>query len=245
MADDKKNDKLDAFTRRLSTAKKGDTATFMAATVVLLRDTAEGMEALMLRKNSKIAFGGMWVFPGGRIDDDDGGADDEIETRARIAAVREAQEECALELDPESMSWISHWTPPAIGNRRFITWFYMAPAPDGKVVIDDGEIIESLWLQPTQALEKQAAGEIELAPPTHITLHYLSAFNTVEAARVGMVTAGPRYYATHIGQLEGDLVAMWQGDAGYDDHDASIEGLRHRLRMKTGGWEFEDSGAAA
>ena len=39
-----------------------------AATVVLLRDGADGIETLMLRKNSKIAFAGMWVFPGGRID---------------------------------------------------------------------------------------------------------------------------------------------------------------------------------
>ena len=42
-----------------------------AATVVLLRDGAQGMETLMLRKNSKIAFAGMWVFPGGRIDVED------------------------------------------------------------------------------------------------------------------------------------------------------------------------------
>ena len=39
-----------------------------AATVVLVRDGDGGVEALMLRKNSKITFGGMWVFPGGKID---------------------------------------------------------------------------------------------------------------------------------------------------------------------------------
>ena len=44
-----------------------------AATVILLRDIdGDGKpEVLMLRKNSKIAFGGMWVFPGGRIDPED------------------------------------------------------------------------------------------------------------------------------------------------------------------------------
>ena len=42
-----------------------------AATVVLLRDGSDGLETLMLRKNSKIAFGGMWVFPGGRVDPGD------------------------------------------------------------------------------------------------------------------------------------------------------------------------------
>ena len=39
-----------------------------AATVVLLRDGAGGLETLLLRRNSRIAFGGMWVFPGGRVD---------------------------------------------------------------------------------------------------------------------------------------------------------------------------------
>ncbi|HUT78969.1 MAG TPA: hypothetical protein VM285_14825, partial [Polyangia bacterium] len=42
-----------------------------AATVITVRDGPDGIEALMLRKNSKIAFGGMWVFPGGRVDAED------------------------------------------------------------------------------------------------------------------------------------------------------------------------------
>ena len=50
-----------------------------AATVVLVRDGAgdDGMgdhgclEVLMLHRVSKVAFGGMWVFPGGKVDDDD------------------------------------------------------------------------------------------------------------------------------------------------------------------------------
>ena len=92
-----------------------------AATVVLLRDTEHGVETLMLRKNSKIAFGGMWVFPGGKIDATDGAQGDSMEARARVAAAREAMEETALEVDHEQMVWFSHWTPPAMGNRRFAT----------------------------------------------------------------------------------------------------------------------------
>ena len=42
-----------------------------AATVVLLRDADDGPQVLMLRKNARIDFGGMWVFPGGRIDPED------------------------------------------------------------------------------------------------------------------------------------------------------------------------------
>ena len=47
---------------------EGVSATIPAATVVLLRDGSEGVEVLMLRKNSKITFGGMWVFPGGKVE---------------------------------------------------------------------------------------------------------------------------------------------------------------------------------
>jgi 8-oxo-dGTP pyrophosphatase MutT (NUDIX family) len=40
-----------------------------AATLVLLRETEGRLEALMMRRNAGVAFmGGMWVFPGGRLD---------------------------------------------------------------------------------------------------------------------------------------------------------------------------------
>jgi len=43
-----------------------------AATVILVRDATEGFEILMLRRTSAAAFaGGMYVFPGGRVDGDD------------------------------------------------------------------------------------------------------------------------------------------------------------------------------
>src|SRR5688572_12432384 len=76
-----------------------------ASTVVLLRDAAEGFEVLLLRRNTAVEFaGGMWVFPGGRIDPEDypsGGpptgdeASDELFAAARNACVRESHEEAA------------------------------------------------------------------------------------------------------------------------------------------------------
>ena len=67
-----------------------------ASTVVLLRDTEGGLETLMLKRNKALMFaGGLWVFPGGAIDqaDIDAGQGDP-DAAARIAAAREAQEEC-------------------------------------------------------------------------------------------------------------------------------------------------------
>jgi 8-oxo-dGTP pyrophosphatase MutT (NUDIX family) len=239
-------DKIDAFSKRLSTITgDGKTQTVFAATVLLLRDGESGMETLMLRKNSKIAFGGMWVFPGGRIDDDDGAENAPMEDRARHAAAREAMEEVELKVAAEDMAWFSHWTPPELGNRRFITWFFAAPAPEGVVTIDDGEIKESQWLSPADALVKHRAGDIEIVPPTYVTLHYLSAYTSVEEAMVALEQVEPRHYATHIGASGDDLVAMWEGDAGYESGEADTQGARHRLRMASGGWVLEDSGAVA
>ena len=90
----------------------------------------------MLRRDSKLAFaGGMWVFPGGRVDPEDfpAGADrddpDALFAAARTAAVREAKEEADLDVDAEGLVWFADWTPPAGEVRRFATWFFVAGAP--------------------------------------------------------------------------------------------------------------------
>ncbi|MDX1645682.1 MAG: hypothetical protein R3304_00955 [Longimicrobiales bacterium] len=45
-----------------------------AATIVLLRDAARGMEVLLMRRNRRAGFvPGAWVFPGGRVDGTDAG----------------------------------------------------------------------------------------------------------------------------------------------------------------------------
>ena len=230
-------------TARMSGGKGDATLIVPAATVILLRDAqqGEGVETLMLRKNSKIAFGGMWVFPGGRVDDEDAPGEDMVQ-RARTAAVREAEEEAALNLDPSDLVWFSHWTPPAVEIRRFSTWFFAAPAPSGDVTIDDGEITDSQWIRPVDALEQQRGGDIELVPPTFVTLHYLSAYESVPSALAGLSVPEPRHYVTKITGSDEGMVVMWEGDAGYEVGDASVEGARHRLTVTKQGFRFDDSG---
>jgi 8-oxo-dGTP pyrophosphatase MutT (NUDIX family) len=44
-----------------------------AATVLLLRDCAQGVEVYLQRRRPRLGFaGGMWAFPGGRVDEADG-----------------------------------------------------------------------------------------------------------------------------------------------------------------------------
>jgi 8-oxo-dGTP pyrophosphatase MutT (NUDIX family) len=209
-----------------------------AATVVLLRDHEDGLETLMLRKNSKIAFGGMWVFPGGRVDAADRVGDDEIAS-ARRAAVRESIEEAGLAVDEGGLVPFSHWTPPPVTPKRYLTWFFLARAPAHEVSIDGGEIHEHAWMRPSEALERRDAGEIEVAPPTFVTLHELSRSSNVAHALEAARTREPEHFTTAISRVDGGAVALWHGDAGYAVREPSLPGARHRLWMLRDGWRYE------
>lgn len=220
-----------------------------AATTVLLRDADDGLEVLMVRRNSKLEFaGGMWVFPGGRIDPEDypGGrvdADDPevVLAAARQAAVREAAEETGLVVEPSTLVWFSHWTPPAVTPKRFATWFFVAPAPTeiAGLRIDGGEIHDHGWLEPSQCLRRRNAGEIEMAPPTWITLEHLARYRSVDQAVGDLGSRPPEHFATRFAAVDGGIVAMYHGDAGYDDDDPHRPGGRHRLWMLADGWRYE------
>lgn len=220
---------------------RSGSAPVAAATVLLLRDGEDGLETLMLRRNSKIAFGGMWVFPGGRVDEADraGLADDDDLAHARVAAVREAQEETGLIVKPDEMVPFSHWTPPPVTPRRFLTWFFAAAAPAGSVTIDQGEIHESRWMSARAALDRRDAGEIEVAPPTFVTLFELAGWHDVGSALASLRARVPERFATRIAVKDEGPIALWHGDAGYGDGDPDANGPRHRLSMSQRIWQYE------
>ena len=87
-----------------------------ASTVVLLRDTATGMEVLMLKRNKALMFaGGLWVFPGGALESTDmTAAGGDLAVAALISAAREAVVECGLRPDFDKMVQLSHWTTPLV-----------------------------------------------------------------------------------------------------------------------------------
>ncbi len=228
-----------------------------AATVLLLRDansteqnspeSGAGIEVLMLRRNSKIAFGGMWVFPGGRVDAEEIDPADELGS-ARRAAVRETLEEAGLVVSADQMTSWSYWEPPSSPAmthkgpiRRFSTWFFAAPAPSGAVIIDDGEIKEHAWLTPQAALHQHRAGAVELAPPTWLTITQLSAHADVAAAMAWAASSEPRRFCTRPIAAE-PLTLAWDGDHAYPDLSVPVpDGQLHRLLISSSGWEYHDT----
>lgn len=202
-----------------------------AATVVVVRPgddpTTGAFEILLLRRSDVGQFGGMWVFPGGRVDDDDPGTSD-LE-RARHAAVREAREEVGLHLEPHRLVTWSHWTPPAVAPKRYTTWFFVAPWTGDDVEVDGVEILDHRWMAPLDALD---AG-LPLAPPTIVTLHELHEARSLEA--LAHRADPPAYLTVVTTDADGAMVLLWHGDAGYESADAGAPGTRHRLVMPHGG----------
>ena len=209
-----------------------------AATVVVARNASDGIEVLMLKRTSKVHFGGMWVFPGGRVDAGDyDGAADQGEA-FKNAAVREAKEEC--DIDRVELVHISHWLPPAIRAVRYSTNFFLAEAPQDMAQIspDGHEIAEHEWMSPDGALKRRHAGEIEIVTPTFVTLDWLRRHSTVADAKADV--DGPVEFHTHILQTESGNIAFYKGDVAYDSLDLAAPGPRRRCNMLDTGWWWEE-----
>jgi 8-oxo-dGTP pyrophosphatase MutT (NUDIX family) len=213
-----------------------------AATVVLVRDGAVGLEVLLAKRSSQLAFhGGAWVFPGGRIDPDDyAGAPDDLFEAARRAAAREAKEEAGLDVHADRLVHLSNWTTPEISPKRFATWFFVGEVAGGEELADGTETDRLHWFRPEEAFAAREAGDIELAPPQYVTLLWLQDHATVadalRAARNGeAVDYSPRFHF-----IEGDgAVCVYREDVAYDDRGRlEAAGPKHRLYLRDTGWEY-------
>lgn len=154
-----------------------------AGTVVLVADLADGVHVYLQRRVRTMAFAaGMYVFPGGAVEDVDtqaaeaaGGTVAEPGTDTldvRFAAVRETQEEAAIRLgDPTRLRYIAHWVTPEVEERRFDTRFYAAVVDVEEVTENSSESDDQLWIRPAVALSRYHAGDMMMLPPTVAVLH--------------------------------------------------------------------------
>jgi 8-oxo-dGTP pyrophosphatase MutT (NUDIX family) len=168
-----------------------------ASTVVVLRSDADDrFEVLLVRRNDKVAFmAGAYVFPGGRVDDEDRApalglkpavsrfpdltADAELPYR--VAAVREVHEEANVSIGIDDLIPFAHWVTPQIETRRYDTRFFLARMPAGQTARHDaGEMTELEWLTPAEAISRCERGDILLPPPTWTTLKQLARFATID-----------------------------------------------------------------
>src|SRR5439155_10050425 len=58
-----------------------------------------------------------------------------------------------LELATDLMTPFAHWITPTFAPKRFDTWFFLAEAPEDQIALHDGsESVDSVWIQPQQAI---------------------------------------------------------------------------------------------
>ena len=201
----------------------------LASTVLLLRDAARGPEVLLLKRNPNARnMADVWMFPGGKVDDDDSGPT-ELD-RVLSAALRELEEEAAISLSAEVLTHFSHWLTPAGMKRRFATWFFVAELPAGaEVRVDGEEMVEARWVYPEEAVAEHQAGKLRLSPPTAVSLIDLSQHQSVDAAVTAARRRVPPYFFPKVCVEDpGDIVMLYPGDAGYESSDQSVHGSRHR-----------------
>ena len=92
-------------------------------------------------------------------------------------AFHEFLEKERLLLRGTELAYFGHWITAPGRARRFDTRFFLALAPEGQPGAHDGtELIDSLWLRPVEALERQARGAMELVFATKNTLADLQRF---------------------------------------------------------------------
>lgn len=156
-----------------------------AASIVLLRrggkHSQRALEVLLLKRSEEARFmPGVWVFPGGSLDEVDGSD----EAGLRACALRELAEEAGIELEAgEELVPFTRWITPELIATRFDAWFFLALAPAHTPPRPDGvETTEARWFRPAGALEAQEAGEIVLSFPTQRQLRWLAEFRTSDEA---------------------------------------------------------------
>ena len=186
-----------------------------AASLILLRDSEEGAEVLLVQRNPEQRFmGGAWVFPGGAVHDGE-------DADHAGAAVRELEEEAGIALPAETqLVPFSRWiTPEGEGVKiRFDTWFFAARAPEGSVArVDGAECVDARWLTPAGALAAHAEDELALVFPTIKHLELLSEMHTVDATLAAARERRIEPVLPKVAMRDGAPRIVLPGEPGYDD----------------------------
>jgi 8-oxo-dGTP pyrophosphatase MutT (NUDIX family) len=189
-----------------------------AATVLLLRDGAEGPEVHVMVRHRGMAFaGGMVAFPGGGVEARDAaeipadwparlGASPAVASAVVGAALREVEEETGVVLRVEDLGLWDAWTTPEFEPRRYRTWFFVAALPAGQEPRELSTESSSVhWTTPAAALARLESGEWRMLPPTYLAMRRLATFGSVadvlEAARSASVQM-------HTPRLDGDRLTV-------------------------------------
>lgn len=227
-----------------------------AATVIVLRQAVAGVEILMVKRTAGASFmANAYVFPGGKVETEDGTLRDDASDWATFAraASRELSEEAGIIISPEHLVPLAHWITPSAEPKRFDARFFVTSLADNQIARHDNqETVAVCWQTPGYFIAEHEEGRLKLPPPTLCNLEDLSGF-----ARVDEVLAWARSLAimpilpklitadndTNLVQKEVLIVLPWDADySRYPGEGRPIDSMhqlaarRSRLLFKDGRW---------
>lgn len=215
-----------------------------AATVIVVRQSGLSREVLLLRRSDQLKhMPGLWVFPGGKVEETDAGVD-ELE-QARHGAARELQEESGIVLSPNALQPFSYWLTPTVVKRRFSTWFFLTEVvADTVVTVDGSEIVEHQWWSAARAIDAHHDGELPMTPPTLVSLHDIQNWQGPGALPVGAVSGSPPVFFPKVVREGDTMTFLYEGDVAYDTGDLELTGPYHRTRGQGGIFSYQSSTSA-
>lgn len=121
-----------------------------------------------------------------------------------------------LELALDRLIPFAHWITPKGMPKRFDTWFYLAIAPAEQIAVHDGgEAVDSVWIEPADAVAAAHDGRRRIIFPTRLNLELLAKSTSAQGALADararpVVTVEP-----WIEQAEHGPELVIRPDAGY------------------------------
>jgi 8-oxo-dGTP pyrophosphatase MutT (NUDIX family) len=173
--------------------------------------------------------------------------EDLLSLRARLAtdpgALRAFLAARGLRLDLAALHPLARWITPEAESRRFDARFFVAFAPPGQVgAHDEHETMASFWANPSEVLRRWAAGEVQLAPPTHCTLALLARFPSPSELLAEVATTCLDPICPRLVQQGDTLALTLPGDPEHDVQERRVDGpSRYVLRGER--WLPEDAPA--
>jgi 8-oxo-dGTP pyrophosphatase MutT (NUDIX family) len=142
-----------------------------------------------------------------------------IEVNAGDVGFLDACRSEGLCLAVDRVHYFSHWITPEPAPKRYDTRFFVTALPPGQVPIhDDHETTDTVWVRPSEALERAAKGEFDLIFPTIKNLEAIARFSTsVELlAAAAAIERVPTVLPRVVSDERGFRILL-PGDPGYDE----------------------------
>lgn len=94
----------------------------------------------------------------------------------------EAVSESDHELGIDRLIYFANWITPTVFPIRFDTRFYLAIDADGvEATFNKEELIDAVWVSPSEAIERESAGAWDVAFPTRKTLELVASESSATA----------------------------------------------------------------